>query len=110
MTLYLKFVFCDSAEPKSIRELRNYDLNARAARKGPDSVIHGIQWLQGFEIVLDTRCQNLRNELTLYQWRRDKDGNSMAIPEDKNNHLIDALRYAVELESTAFERRSLLGE
>ena len=104
------FIFCDSAEPKSIRELRNYDLNARAARKGPDSVIHGIQWLQGFELVLDTRCQNLRNELTLYQWRRDKDGNSMAIPEDKNNHLIDALRYAVELESTAFERRSLLGE
>lgn len=104
------FIFCDSAEPKSIRELRNYDLNARAARKGPDSVIHGIQWLQGFEIVLDTRCQNLRNELALYQWRRDKDGNSMAIPEDKNNHLIDALRYAVELESTAFERRSLLGE
>lgn len=103
------FIICDSAEPKSIHELRNYDLNARAAKKGADSVIHGIQWLQGYEIVIDTKCQNIKNELTLYQWKKDKDGNSMAIPEDKNNHLLDALRYAVETESTAFQRRSLLG-
>lgn len=104
------YITCDSAEPKSIRELRNYDLNVRGARKGADSVIHGIQWLQGYEIVLDTRCQNLRNELTLYQWRKDKDGNSMAVPEDRNNHLIDALRYALESEMTFVNRRSLLGE
>ena len=41
----------------------------------------------------------LKNELTLYQWRKDKDGNSLAVPEDRNNHLIDALRYALENES-----------
>ena len=103
------FVTCDSAEPKSIRELRNYDLNVRPARKGPDSLIHGIQWLQGYEIVVDRGCQNMRNELTLYQWRKDKDGNSMAVPEDRNNHLIDALRYALESEMNFVNRRSLLG-
>ena len=101
-------ITCDSAEPKSIHELRMYDIAARAARKGQDSVIHGIQWLQGYDIVVDNRCQAMRNELTLYQWRKDKDGNSMAVPEDKNNHLIDALRYAVEAESNAVNRRGLL--
>ena len=103
-------ITCDSAEPKSIHELRaGYDINARAARKGQDSVVHGIQWLQGYELVVDQRCQNMRNELALYQWRKDKDGNSLAVPEDKNNHLIDALRYAVESEAMVHERRSLLG-
>lgn len=103
------YIVCDSAEPKSIMELAGYDLNVGAAVKGQDSVIHGIQWLQGCEIIVDSRCQNMRNELTLYQWRKDKDGNSLAIPEDRNNHLIDALRYAVECESTLSSRRSLLG-
>lgn len=103
-------VTCDSAEPKSIHELRMYDIAARAARKGADSVIHGIQWLQGYEIVIDSRCENLRQELTLYQWRKDKDGNSLRVPEDENNHLIDALRYAVETESNAVNRRGLLGD
>lgn len=103
------YIVCDSAEPKSIMELAGYDLNVGAALKGPDSVIHGIQWLQNYEIVVDTKCQNMRNELSLYQWRKDKDGNSLAIPEDRNNHLIDALRYAVESESTLSSRRSLLG-
>lgn len=103
-------ITCDSAEPKSIHELRaGYGINARAARKGQDSVVHGIQWLQGYEIVVDQRCQNMKNELSLYQWRKDKDGNSLAVPEDKNNHLIDALRYAVESEAMVHERRSLLG-
>ena len=64
-------------------------------------MIHGIQWLQGYEIVVDVRCQNMRNELTLYQWRKDKDGNSLRVPVDKNNHLIDALRYALESEINA---------
>lgn len=102
-------ITCDSAEPKSIRELRNYDIAAHAARKGQDSVVHGIQWLQGHEIIVDHRCKNMCAELTLYQWRKDKDGNSLAIPEDKNNHLIDALRYALEGESITCDRRSLLG-
>lgn len=91
-------VTCDCAEAKSITELRGYGVNAIASRKGADSVIHGIQWLQGHEIIVDVRCQNMVNELTLYQWRKDKDGNSLNVPQDKNNHLIDALRYALESE------------
>lgn len=94
-----KPITCDSAEPKSIQELRNAGISAYAAKKGPDSVEHGIQWLQGHEIVIDKRCTHLRDELTTYQWRQDKDGNAMRVPEDRNNHLIDALRYALESES-----------
>lgn len=91
-------ITCDCAEAKSIAELRMLGINAIASKKGPDSVIHGIQWLQGYEIVVDTHCVNMRNELTIYQWRKDKDGNSLRVPVDKNNHLIDALRYALESE------------
>lgn len=94
-------VTCDCAEAKSITELRGCGINAIASKKGPDSVVHGIQWLQGYEIVVDTSCVNMRNELTLYQWRKDKNGNSLRDPVDKNNHLIDALRYALESEINA---------
>lgn len=92
-------IICDSAEPKSIQELRNQGILAYAAVKGPDSVHFGIQWLKNHEIIIDRSCQKLKEELTLYQWRKDKDGNSMRVPEDRHNHLIDALRYALEAES-----------
>jgi phage terminase large subunit len=95
------YVTCDSAEPKSIAELRNYGINAVPAKKGADSVEHGIQWLQSHEIIVDTHCQNTRNELAMYQWRKDKDGNSMRIPEGRNDHILDAVRYSLEAESTA---------
>lgn len=94
-------IVCDSAEPKSIKELQNYHIRAMSAKKGPDSLGHGIQWLQGHEIIVDVECQNMKNELQLYQWRKDRDGNSMRVPEDRDNHLIDALRYALEHESTS---------
>ncbi len=87
---------CDSAEPKSITELQRYGVNARAASKGTDSVLHGIQWLQQQTIILDSNCINLRNELQQYKWKEDAGGNAMPVPVDKNNHLIDALRYAYE--------------
>lgn len=95
------YITCDSSEPKSIKELQNLGIRAVGAKKGPDSVIHGIQWLQGHEIIVDVRCQHMKNELQLYQWRKDKNGQSMRVPEDRNDHLIDALRYCLEHESTA---------
>lgn len=101
------YITCDSSEPKSIKELQNLGIRAIGAKKGPDSVIHGIQWLQGHEIIVDVRCQHMKNELQLYQWRKDKDGQSMRVPEDRNNHLIDALRYCLEHESTARYATSL---
>lgn len=91
-----QYVVCDSAEPKSIAELNILGVNALAAKKGKDSVTFGIQWLKQQTIVIDTRCVNARNEFSVYQWKKDKDGNSLKIPIGKNDHLIDGLRYAYE--------------
>lgn len=89
-------VTCDSAEPKSIAELRAYGVNAVGAKKGRDSVLHGIQWLQQQTIIIDKRCVNTQNEFRAYQWRKDKDGNAMRQPVDRNNNIIDGLRYGYE--------------
>jgi phage terminase large subunit len=89
-------ITCDSAEPKSIAELQQYKVDARGAAKGKDSVLHGIQWLQQQTIVIDTKCINMRNELQGYKWKEDKGGNALPVPVDRDNHLIDALRYAYE--------------
>lgn len=91
-----QYITCDSAEPKSIAELRQYGVRAVAADKGKDSILHGIQWLQQQEIIIDKQCINTRNEFQMYQWKKDKDGNAMRQPIEKNDHLIDALRYAYE--------------
>lgn len=93
------YVTCDSAEPKSIKELQAFGINAIGAKKGQDSVNFGIDWLKRQRIVVDSSCINMQNELQLYQWKKDKDGNSMKVPVDRHNHLIDALRYAYEDES-----------
>lgn len=103
-------VTCDSAEPRSISELNRAGIRAIGARKGADSVAHGIQWLQQHEIIIDARCQNFKNEIQVYQWREDKYGNATRRPVDKDNHLLDALRYALEsvmLESTASAGRRI---
>lgn len=94
-------VVCDSAEPKSIRELVNSKVNAVPAKKGQDSINHGIQWLQGHKIVVNSKCQNMINELSLYQWKTDASGEPVSPPKPvkKNDHLIDALRYSLEEES-----------
>ena len=99
-------VVCDSAEPKSIAELRRFGVRAIPARKGPDSVLHGLQWLMQREIVLSPGCQFMREELLNYRWREDKDGACLPIPEGED-HLIDALRYAVENDSQAQTAQAL---
>jgi len=95
-------IFCDSAEPKSIQELKDHSLDARPVKKGPDSLLYSIKWLQKHEIIVDERLQGLINELNTWQWKKDKDGNSLPIPEDKDNHYIDSLRYALEIEYMGF--------
>lgn len=89
-------VTCDSAEPKSIQELCMEGISAHAAKKGKDSVNYGIQWLQGLEIFIDAKCINTKREFSTYHWKKDKDGNAMRVPVDKNNHLIDGIRYGLE--------------
>lgn len=86
----------DSAEPKSIDELKSLGLRITGAKKGKDSVNNGIQWIQDLEIVIHPRCVNFLTEISQYQWRQDKFGKPLNEPEDDNNHLMDAMRYALE--------------
>ena len=90
-----QYVTCDSAEPKTIDYLASNGIKAVGAVKGADSINRGIRWLQGYEIIVDVHCQNFKNEIEQYHWAEDKFGNAMARPVDMNNHLIDALRYAL---------------
>ena len=91
-------VTCDSAEPKSIAELRQHGVTCIAAQKGKDSVNFGIQWLQHVNIIVDSSLTELINELTVYKWQEDKDGNTLPKPVDRDNHLLDGLRYSLEIE------------
>lgn len=95
---YAKEKICaDSAEPKSIDELRELGLqNIRAARKGKDSVNNGIQFIQGFKIYVHPRCVNFLTEIGNYTWDVDKTGLKLNRPIDDFNHLLDAMRYAME--------------
>lgn len=85
----------DSAEMKSIAELRNYGISRiEPAEKGQDSIRNGIQILQRYEIMVTKRSLNLIYELRNYKWKEDKiTGQMLNEPIDKHNHLLDALRY-----------------
>ncbi len=80
------YVYCDCAEPKSIKELRDHGINALAVTKGKDSVKHGIQWLKQKKIIVGKNCPYILNELQTYKYREDKDGNVLNEPVDMNNH------------------------
>lgn len=91
------YIICDSAEPKSVADFRAMGLPAKAAVKGPDSVAYGMKWLQRRKIVIDRRrTPHAYDEFVNYEYDRDKDGNFISGYPDEKNHLIDALRYAVE--------------
>lgn len=87
----------DSAEPKSIEELKRLGIRRLiAAKKGQDSVRAGIQLLQGYEIIIHPSCEHTEIEFSNYVWDRGKDGTLLNKPIDDFNHLIDALRYSME--------------
>jgi phage terminase large subunit len=86
----------DSAEPKSNDELKGLGLNITGAKKGKDSVNNGIQWIQDLEIIIHPRCVNFLMEIGTYQWKKNKFNEKLNVPEDDNNHLMDAMRYALE--------------
>lgn len=90
-------ITCDSAEEKSVNDYRSYGLLARGAEKGPGSVDYSMKWLQSLrEIVIDnTRCPEAATEFLEYEYERDKDGEVISGCPDKNNHAIDAVRYAM---------------
>lgn len=93
-----EIITADSAEQKSIEELRRDGIyRIRAARKGVDSIVQGISFLQQFKLVIDDRCVKLIEELENYTYQKDrKTGEYTNKPVDSYNHVIDAIRYAVE--------------
>ena len=91
-------ITADSAEKKSIAEIKKNGITRiRAAKKGPDSIRQGLSFLLQYELIVDDRCVKLIEELENYTWAKDKKtGEYTNEPIDSYNHVIDALRYAVE--------------
>lgn len=89
-------VYADSAEPKSIDEIAAQGVNIYASFKGPGSISAGIQYVQSQKFYVIKSSKNLIYENRHYLWQQDKDGRTINKPEDRNNHLMDALRYALE--------------
>ena len=91
-------IIADSARPETISYIRRQGFNIVGSKKGKGSVEDGIQFLRGFEkIIIHPRCKDTLEEFKTYSWKTDKlTGDALPIPEDKNNHEIDGLRYAME--------------
>jgi len=90
-------IIADSAEPKSIADLCGAGLKVIACQKYPGSVQYGIKWLQNRHIVIDpARTPNAHKEFTCYEYMTTKDGEFLADVPDRDNHLIDATRYALD--------------
>ncbi|MBQ9414530.1 MAG: PBSX family phage terminase large subunit [Clostridia bacterium] len=86
----------DSAEPKSNEELRRLGISrVTPAEKGKDSILHGIAVLQEYRITVHPLCKETARELSLYAWEKREDGSGINRPIDRDNHLMDALRYAM---------------
>jgi len=89
-------VMADSAEPKSIDEIRLYGVNIQGSQKGQGSVLQGIQFVQAQRTSVTKRSVNLLKEYRNYLWDVDKDGRIINVPEPGWDHLLDATRYAIE--------------
>jgi phage terminase large subunit len=89
-------ITADSAEPKSVDDLKDFGLRAKGAVKGPDSKRNGIQWIQDIEIIVHSRCENFLKEIGGYTWKKDKFGKNINEPVDRDDHLMDAMRYGLE--------------
>lgn len=86
----------DSAEPKSIDEIKSYGITIVPAEKGKDSVLHGIQIVQEQKISVTKRSSNIWREYNNYMWDRDKDGKWLQRPENGFDHSLDAVRYFLQ--------------
>ena len=86
-------IWADSADPKSIKELKNYGWRINGVKKGPDSIEWGISVIQEYNLYITSRSFNLIEELQSYQWVKNKDGLKTNKPIDAFNHGIDAMRY-----------------
>ncbi|MDR1563891.1 MAG: PBSX family phage terminase large subunit [Oscillospiraceae bacterium] len=90
-------IIADNAEPKSIDRLKMLGIGrVKPAKKGRDSINHGVDFLSDFEIIVHPQCVNFITEISNYSWAKDKFGNTINKPIDDFNHLMDAMRYAAE--------------
>ena len=91
-----EYVYCDCAEPKSIAEYQSLGVNALPCQKGAGSVETGIKHLQYYKkIYIHPDCPNALDNFRNYQWKRDKNGQEMRVPEGGFDHVPDAIRYAL---------------
>jgi phage terminase large subunit len=86
---------CDSSNPQSIEELRRQGINAKPVKK--NSILHGIDLIKRSNFFIHENSLNLETELLNYVWKTDKNGNNLDEPVDASNHLIDPLRYVLEM-------------
>ena len=92
-----QLIICDSAEPKSIIDLRKMDIKAIGCKKYAGSVLYGIRWLQSKRIIIDPRrTPTAYKEFTEYEYETTKDGEILASVPDRNNHTVDSLRYSLD--------------
>ncbi len=98
-------IWCDSSEPRSIEELYRMGFNAKAVKKGPDSIKFGISVLQNHKIHIHKKSQNLINEMYSYQYATDKHGYVTDTPEGGLDHLLDAARYVAMMKLTQKAQR-----
>lgn len=113
-------VWCDSAEPKSIRELQVAGIAAYPVVKRMhhtsfgtrSSIVFGLQWLQQHKIVVHKTCKHIIDELSTYRWAVDKNGEAVSPPKpiDANNHAIDALRYAFDRDMIGSDLCMIIGD
>lgn len=94
-----ELIIADSAEPKSIKYYSQQGFRIQGAKKGKGSLEFSYKWLMRIKIIVDIKCQDVINELTIHKWKEDKNGNALPIPEDRNNHWLDSIRYANEFNS-----------
>ncbi len=87
-------IWCDSASPQNIEELKRARFNAKPVNK--KSILHGIDLIKRHHIFIEEPSKNIQFEFGSYRFKEDKDGNLLDVPEDDNNHTIDAIRYILE--------------
>lgn len=101
-------IIADCAEMKSIEEIRRKGITRiKPCAKGKDSIIHGIQKLQNYEIIVHPSCSGIITEFENYSWRKDKNGEYINEPIDSFNHYIDALRYSLQCVDNTIKLKSI---
>ncbi len=88
-------IIADSAEPKSIAEIKKFGYNIHPCKKGPDSILYGINQVKAQNMHIIYGSQNVINENITYSWKKDKDGKYLPVPVKFKDHLVDAIRYYI---------------